>query len=435
MPDQTPRLELPLLMPSQAQKHVTHNEAIDLLDGLVHLAIQQFDLDLPPETAIEGTVWHIGPAPTGLWIGQAGKLARWRNGGWVFMTPGEGWICWGLTEGRARVCLSGAFVDLPANLPALIQNLAQLGVHTSADTTNRLAVSAAATLLTHDGQGHQLKVNKASATDTASLLFQTGWSGRAEMGLAGSDAFSVKVSDDGAGFVTAMEMPASGRVKLPVGLSLGAQPGDPTTPANGWLWYSEATGGFRGHRRGVTIGIDGGRSFWLTPPSGEYVLSTMYGGTTTSTTAGAAGRMDLFPFVPGSDLNLDQLAVNVTTAVAAALGKIVVYTADAAGWPDVRLFESADLDFSTVGLRSASASLSLWQGVPVWLGVRYSSTATISAWGHASTPDINGGSPVTAARKTVRRTVNFGTAAPASWGFQASEITSGAAPAIWLRRV
>lgn len=433
MPDQTPRLELPLLMPSQAQKHVTHNEAIDLLDGLVHLAVQQFGRNDPPETPVEGTVWHIGSAPTGLWIGQAGKLARWRNGGWIFMTPGEGWICWGLTEGRARVCVSGAFVDLPANLPSAIQNLSQLGVHTSADATNRLAVAAPATLLTHDGQGHQLKVNKASAADTASLLFQSGWSGRAEMGLAGSDAFSVKVSADGASFVSALEVPSSGRVKLPVGLSLGMLAGDPVAPADGWIWYNQAAGGFRGQRRGTAVGIGGARSYWLTPPASEHVLTTMYGGTTTSTAAGAAGRIEIFPFAPGSDLNVDQLVVNVTTAVASALGKIVVYAADAAGWPSSRLFESADLDFSTTGLRTASAILTLYQGVPVWLGIRHSSTATLSAWGHSSTPDINGGAPVTTARKTLRRTLSYGTAAAATWGYTSSEISAGTPTAIWMR--
>ena len=42
----------------------------------------------------------------------------------------------------------------------------------TADTTNRLSLNAPATLLNHDGDGHQLKINKASAGDTASLLYQ-----------------------------------------------------------------------------------------------------------------------------------------------------------------------------------------------------------------------------------------------------------------------
>lgn len=35
MPDSTTNLLLPYLMAAQAQKHVTHNEALRLLDGLV----------------------------------------------------------------------------------------------------------------------------------------------------------------------------------------------------------------------------------------------------------------------------------------------------------------------------------------------------------------------------------------------------------------
>jgi hypothetical protein len=63
--------------------------------------------------------------------------------------------------------------------------------------TNRQTVSAQATLLNHAGGSHQIKVNKSSATATASLLYQDAFSGRAEIGLAGNDDFSVKVSADG----------------------------------------------------------------------------------------------------------------------------------------------------------------------------------------------------------------------------------------------
>ena len=38
--DQTPNLKLPYIMPSQAQKHVTHNEALRFLDAVVHLSVK-----------------------------------------------------------------------------------------------------------------------------------------------------------------------------------------------------------------------------------------------------------------------------------------------------------------------------------------------------------------------------------------------------------
>jgi hypothetical protein len=74
---------------------------------------------------------------------------------------------------------------------------ALFGVNATADATTRFAVAAAASLFNHAGNGHQHKINKNSATDTASLLFQTGASGRAEMGTAGDDNFHFKVSADG----------------------------------------------------------------------------------------------------------------------------------------------------------------------------------------------------------------------------------------------
>ena len=72
----------------------------------------------------------------------------------------------------------------------------------------------------------------------------------------------------------------------------------------------------------------------------------MDSGSATGTLAGAPDRVDLFPFIPRCDLTIDRLSVNVTAAVAAALGKIVVYAADDAGRPTTLLLETATLDFS-----------------------------------------------------------------------------------------
>jgi hypothetical protein len=71
-------------------------------------------------------------------------------------------------------------------------------------------------LLTAQNNDHRLTINKAHAGATASLLFQSGWSGRAEMGLAGADGFSIKVSADGSSWHDALAIdPASGHVRMP----------------------------------------------------------------------------------------------------------------------------------------------------------------------------------------------------------------------------
>ncbi|GIT91434.1 hypothetical protein JANAI62_18910 [Jannaschia pagri] len=208
MSQTTPILDLPLIQASQAQKHVTHNEAMAALDALVQLVVADMDRTEPPATPAEGDRHIVGAGATGDWLGKSGQIAALLGGGWVYYSPSAGW--------RTHVVSLGADAVFDGTdwQPVVGQGpLTTLGLNTSADTTNRLAVSAEATLLTHDGAGHQIKVNKATAADTNSLLFQTNWSGRAEMGCAGEDAWSIKVSADGTAWTTALRVdPATGLV-------------------------------------------------------------------------------------------------------------------------------------------------------------------------------------------------------------------------------
>ena len=225
MSELSPRLGLPFLMAAQAQKHVTHNEALLRLDQVTQLVLQALDATDPPADPDEGQVWALGAAPTGAWAGRGGDLALWFDGAWQFVTPGAGWQA---GFGTAAVVFDGSAWIAP-DLPAL-QNLPGVGINASFDATNRLSVAAEATLLTHEGAGHQLKINKAVPADTASLLYQTGFSGRAEMGTAGSDDFALKVSPDGAAWYDALiASRTSGLVSLPNGLSVS---GALTLPAD-----------------------------------------------------------------------------------------------------------------------------------------------------------------------------------------------------------
>ena len=218
MSDVSARLGLPYLLPSQAQKHVTHNEALSLLDSLVHLTVETLGADTPPPVPTPGSAYGVGTAPTGAWAGQAGQIAVFAEGAWRFLTPGIGWRIWDVSAAALKVWDGVAWI-LP---PAALDTLAQLGIGTSADGVNRLAVASEATLFTHVGAGHQLKLNKAAAGDTTSLLFQSGFTGHAELGLAGSTGFALKVSDDGSAWVTALEAEGPvGALRAPQGLLLG----------------------------------------------------------------------------------------------------------------------------------------------------------------------------------------------------------------------
>lgn len=212
MSDHSPRLDLPYLQSAQAQKHVTHNEALRILDMVTQLTLVAFDQTVPPALPQEGEVYALGLGASGDWLGHDGELALLADGYWHFVTPQPGWMATQAGTDVLRLWTGSAWV---APEEPSLQNLPGVGVNTTSDGLNRLAVASANTLLTHEGAGHQLKINKASASDTASLLFQDDWSGRAEMGLAGDDDFHIKVSADGSSWHEALSIDAgTGTVAL-----------------------------------------------------------------------------------------------------------------------------------------------------------------------------------------------------------------------------
>ncbi|MGI3169807.1 DUF2793 domain-containing protein [Pseudooceanicola sp. C21-150M6] len=229
MSDLSARLGLPLIQPSQAQKHVTHNEALLLIDLLLQTGVQAFDQTDPPATPATGAVYGLGLAPNGAWAGQGGALAMWLGEGWLFAQPQPGWRAWDMQNSRLMVFSA---TEWSAFAPDL-SGLTGIGVNATWDSSNRFALASDASLFNHDGAGHQLKINKAAVGDTASLLFQSGFTGHAEMGLAGDRAFSLKVSDDGSTWVEALRADAgAGTVTLNLPLTGPAvqQSADDATP-------------------------------------------------------------------------------------------------------------------------------------------------------------------------------------------------------------
>lgn len=226
MPDQSTRiLSLPLIQAAQAQKHVTHNEAVRMLDALVQPVVADADRTEPPVAPADGDRHIVAAGATGEWVGHDGAIAVRQDAAWAFFAPRTGWRThvealgsdmsfvggtWqatgtgGTTGGNTG---GGGSGGVPAD-----PTFDTVGINAAADVANRLAVAAPSVLLTHDGGGHRLKINKAAAAETNSLLFQTAFSGRAEMGCAGDDGFAIKVSADGAAWSTALTFdPATGR--------------------------------------------------------------------------------------------------------------------------------------------------------------------------------------------------------------------------------
>lgn len=276
MTDNSPNLAMPFILPSQAQKHVTHNEALLLLDALVHLTIReerQSPPDTEDETLEDGACYLIAADPTASWSGRTGRIAAWQDGSWNYLSPRLGWRAWFASEAQLKVFDGSQWRQIPLPDEATV---ATLGIGTDPDATNRFALSSAASLFTHAGNGHQIKINKAATTDTASLLFQTAWSGRAEMGLAGNDLFSIKVSD-GITWRTGLRIDADGSVHHPgqpvacayrTGTSFSPAAGD----VSGFTDFGVTNGG-------VTLGaaLTGGGNAVVVPVSGTYLLTLTLG--------------------------------------------------------------------------------------------------------------------------------------------------------------
>ena len=222
MPDETPHLRLPYMLAGQAQKHVTHNEALRLLDALVQMSVLDRNLTAPPGSPADGARYIVASGGSGAWDDWDLNVAYWVDGAWMKLVPQEGWLVWVADEDMLLVWSGAAWAEVSAGGggDGAFDTLSIGGA--TADATNRLAVAAVASLFTHGGSDHRIVVNKNAAGDTASVLFQTGWSGRAEFGTLGTDTFALKVSSDGSSWVNAIDFTTTRvNASLPVSTLIG----------------------------------------------------------------------------------------------------------------------------------------------------------------------------------------------------------------------
>jgi hypothetical protein len=86
----SPRLGLPLLASGQAQKDVTHNEALLRLDQLVQPLVQSRSQLAPPASPALGAAYIVPPG--GSWPQPAGSLVQWDGSGWAVQPPRAGLV-------------------------------------------------------------------------------------------------------------------------------------------------------------------------------------------------------------------------------------------------------------------------------------------------------------------------------------------------------
>jgi hypothetical protein len=225
MTDST-HLGLPYLDAAQAQKHVTHNDALRMLDALVQLSVTARNVTSAPASPAEGGRWIVGSGATGTFAGHTNSVASFQDGGWRFFVPQKGWHAFVESEGSVIVFDGTIWNDIGFFFHAL-QNLAELGIGTAADTTNVLAAKLNSALFTakavSEGGTGDLRqtLNKSSVSNTVSQLYQDNYSGRAEVGLTGDDDFHFKVSPDGSTWYSAIVIDrTTGKPAFPSGFVL-----------------------------------------------------------------------------------------------------------------------------------------------------------------------------------------------------------------------
>ena len=116
MSDSSPRLNLPYIAAAQAQKHVTVNQGLGLLDALVQCAAESRTVTTEPQ-AQDGQLWILPPGKTGPSWGAMPDhaLAHLADGAWEAIRPGEGWTAFVKDEGESVLFFGGAWSPLAAD--------------------------------------------------------------------------------------------------------------------------------------------------------------------------------------------------------------------------------------------------------------------------------------------------------------------------------
>jgi hypothetical protein len=89
----THNLGITLLEQAQAQKEVTINQAIAVLDAAFNPSVLDKDLATPPASPTAGDSYLIASAPAGAWAGKANYVTYY-DSGWRFIAPKEGLTIW-----------------------------------------------------------------------------------------------------------------------------------------------------------------------------------------------------------------------------------------------------------------------------------------------------------------------------------------------------
>lgn len=196
------------------------------VDAAIQIGVLDTALVTPPAIPAADARYLVPDGATGAWSGQANAIACREDGAWRFLAPKMGWCIWSAAGEKQLVFDGSAWRTMPGGAGAL-GTVTELGVNATPDSENLLSVCSNAALFSaidaaDSGTGDmRLQISKEGTDNTASVVFSDGFSARAEFGLVGSNAFKLKVSNDGTAFTEAFNIDqATGNLTLPRGVAL-----------------------------------------------------------------------------------------------------------------------------------------------------------------------------------------------------------------------
>ncbi|MBV7255197.1 DUF2793 domain-containing protein [Pacificimonas sp. WHA3] len=110
MTDQTDSFSIPLLQAGQAQKDVTHNEAVLRLERWLAPRVKSRSLAVPPAAPDIGDAWVVAAGGAAQWAGHDGRIAEWR-GRWMYLSPPDGLLIWIEDEDALLMRKNGVWRD------------------------------------------------------------------------------------------------------------------------------------------------------------------------------------------------------------------------------------------------------------------------------------------------------------------------------------
>jgi hypothetical protein len=117
----------------------------------------------------------------------------------------------------------------------------------------------------------------------------------------------------------------------------------------------------------LTIG-GGGIHFITQAISGQFYSGQVVNGGGGTAQSVSTNRMTFMPILARRSFTANNFTINVTTATAGSLQKILIYS-DVNGYPNTKLYQSTDLDCSTTGLKTATAGSFVFNADTVyWVG-------------------------------------------------------------------